>query len=81
MINKFTKCLWSTFIWKTIKHKTFGVKFPFNILLLSKYSTNSLNVFDRKAKRFHRDWSAVQSNGNVYDYIKDEVSLKLFFII
>ena len=71
MIEKLTKSFCSICIWGANKSK-YKVGFSFNIL--SKYSTNSLNVFDRKAKRFHRDWSAVQSNGNIYDYIKDEVS-------
>ncbi|GIY27405.1 arginine-hydroxylase NDUFAF5, mitochondrial [Caerostris darwini] len=34
---------------------------------------SSLNVFDRKAKRKHRDWCASVEDGHVYDYIKDVI--------
>ncbi|XP_035213482.1 arginine-hydroxylase NDUFAF5, mitochondrial-like isoform X2 [Stegodyphus dumicola] len=33
----------------------------------------TLNVFDRKAKRVHREWSASLQDGNIYNVLKDEI--------
>lgn len=50
-----------------------------NLTNLRLFSSSSLNVFDRKAKKLHRDWSASQENGKMYDYLKDEVSFIILF--
>ncbi|GFY42362.1 arginine-hydroxylase NDUFAF5, mitochondrial [Trichonephila inaurata madagascariensis] len=34
---------------------------------------SSLDIFDRNAKRFHRNWSALVQEGHVFDYVKDEI--------
>ncbi|KFM68272.1 putative methyltransferase, partial [Stegodyphus mimosarum] len=33
----------------------------------------TLNVFDRKAKRVHREWSATLQDGNIYNVLQDEI--------
>lgn len=36
-----------------------------------------MNVFDRKVKRIQRNRAALREDVAVYDYLKDEVSIKL----
>lgn len=38
---------------------------------------NVMNVFDRKVKRIQRNRAALREDVAVYDYLKDEVSIKL----
>lgn len=68
-----------------VKHSLIKARSTVNIFFCARYSTDSLNIFDRKTKKLHRDWAAVQDNGNIYNYLKDEVRfhiiLKIIFIV
>lgn len=58
------------------KHKILSRNFLSSMSILPNlrfFSDSSLNIFDRKAKKIHRDWSASQQNGKIYDYLKEEV--------
>ena len=40
----------------------------------SKLGNRGMNVFDRKAKRWHKNRSAMASDADIFDYLRDEVS-------
>ncbi|XP_054717824.1 arginine-hydroxylase NDUFAF5, mitochondrial-like [Uloborus diversus] len=39
----------------------------------SDFSSSTLNIFDRKAKKIHRDWCAEHPDGYIYHYLKNEI--------
>jgi hypothetical protein len=54
-------------------------KFKMTQMKFASTAHDSLNVFDRNAKRLQRNRAASAENYKVYDYLKDEVSM--FYII
>lgn len=73
MINTSVKVVCFACFYRLIKHNIPRLSAKNYLFFNSSYCTNSLNVFDRSAKRLHRDWAAVQHNGKIYDYLKDEI--------
>ncbi|PRD29215.1 UNVERIFIED_CONTAM: Ndufaf5 [Trichonephila clavipes] len=81
--NKFFSRCYKIFICHRFKSEELlcVYKNPFYKLLYldtitnSKYysDVSSLDIFDRNAKRFHRNWSASVQEGHVFDYVKDEI--------